>query len=144
MPTALEIASILSLIVAIIGLGFGYIEYRKRTETEIVLRTQLNSLLNRVRSMVPYKKDMESILEGVESSSVIPWAWNKYKGLSDLYVAIVTYYLSLEKKFNYDDLGRLVKAGVVQTSWEEQIWRDIIALRPENKTGIIPDFFIKK
>ncbi len=83
MPAPLEFAPALSLVVAVTGLAFGYVQHRKRAKTELVLRTQLNSLLNRVRAMVPYRSDLESMLQGIETLSITPWAWNKYKGLSE-------------------------------------------------------------
>jgi len=93
--------------------------------------------------MVPYRREIRAMLDGVDSPGVAEWTWIKYRGLSDLYVAVVDHYLSCQKRFTYSDLERLVRAQTVQTGWEELIWRDLISLRAENAKVQPPDFFIQ-
>lgn len=136
-PDSLSIAS---FALGIFGLLVGYLQHRARAKTEDALRTQLSLLVNRIRIMVSYRKDLEAILTDVQNPSIHSWVWQKYQGLSDLYVSVVAYYLAAQKRFTYRDLERFVKAGAVQTRWEENVWRDLLALRRENKNRAVPSY----
>ena len=56
----------------------------------------------------------------------------------DLYLFLVEYYLSLEDKFTIDDLRRISNSPLITTKWQEQHWRALIALRPENRDKNFP------
>jgi hypothetical protein len=139
----MTVLSVASFVLGIAGLVFGFIQHRGRGRAESVLQVQLSAVLNRVRAMVPYRKDLEGMLSDGRGEALQKWVWSLYKGLSDLYVAAVSYYLSSQSRFTYAHLEKFVKAGGVNTRWEEKIWRDMLALRPENKDGDAPGFFIK-
>ncbi|MCK4404277.1 MAG: hypothetical protein KAW02_04230 [candidate division Zixibacteria bacterium] len=84
------------------------------------------------------------MLQGVNQGNLVRWIWIRYKGLCDLYVMMVTHFLFFEKRFTYDDLKRLVDNKVISSSWEEDIWRNLIAQRPENRNATVPDPFISR
>jgi len=129
-----EIVNIMSALAAVVGLAFGYYEHKRRLRTQAVTRTYLTSIINRVRSSVSYKTELEALLaEGSDPSKLERWVWVEWKAISDLYVGVVTYYLSLETEFSHSYVNRLIEAGAIQTAWEERIWRDLVALRPENR-----------
>jgi len=107
MLNAADLLSIASVLVGIAGLVFAYIEHRGRVKAEQMLKNELTAILNRVRVLVPYGKSISSMLEGIDNPKLNRWVWVKYKGLSDLYVLIVTHYLAAQKEFRYTDLKRL-------------------------------------
>lgn len=133
---------IISSVIGLLGLGFALYEYVKRVRIETALRTQFGISLNRLRSLMTYDMDMNRLLEEVESKEVIAWAWANNKGLSDIYASMVGYYLAGQSTFTYKDLKSHVDNGVVRTAWEEYVWRDAIAFRPENQGGKPPEPFI--
>jgi hypothetical protein len=134
---------ILSFSIGLFGLGFAIYEHVKRVRIETALRTQFGISLNRLRSLMTYDIDMNKLLEQVEAKEVISWAWANHKGLSDIYAFMVGYYLAGQSTFTYKDLKNHVDTGVIRTAWEEYVWRDAIAFRPENQGVKPPESFIR-
>lgn len=137
------ILEIISLSIGTIGVIFGLLQYHNNIKLKTVLITQLSTLMNRIRVMVPYRVELEKLVKGTESLDLHNWIWRRYKGLSDLYADVVSYYVSFEKRITYNELKKYIKAGVIQNQWEERVWRDIISLRPENKKNEAPPLFIQ-
>jgi len=54
----------------------------------------------------------------------------------------IYYYLAGQSIFKYKDLKNHVDNGVIRTAWEEYVWRDAIAFRPENLSVKPPGPFI--
>lgn len=133
---------ILSFGIGLFGLGFAIYEHVKRVRIETALRTQFGISLNRLRSLMTYEIDLNKLLEKVKDRQVISWAWANHKGLSDIYASMVGYYLAGQSVFKYKDLKKHVENGVIRTAWEEYVWRDAIAFRPENQSAKPPGPFI--
>ena len=121
-----------------IGTVFALLQYRSNIKIETIRKTQLSATLNRVSNLVPFREEIERMVNGLEKKEMVSWAWRKYKGLSDLYIMMVSHYLYFEKIFSYEDLRRLISSGVISCSWEEDIWRSLIANRRENSKVPVP------
>ena len=143
MPTLEITGAVISVLIGLIGIIVGIVEHRARTKSETISRAYLFSHFNRVRAMTPYRAEIERVLEGVDAKPVNRWCWVIYKGMSDLYANTVAHYLASQEKFTYEHLQQLTQAGIVETTWEETIWRDLIALRRENMDGNVPERSIK-
>ncbi len=138
----LEVISILSLIFGIGGTIFALIQYRSRIRVQALLKSELSVAINRIKTMISYRKYIKKLVDNVEKPELVRWVWEKHKGLCDLYVMMVNHCLSSERKFTYDDLKKLVDNKVISSKWEEKIWRDMISRRPENLNVTIPEYYI--
>lgn len=136
--------SLFSVLLGILGVGFGSVEHIRRQKLETTLLSQLSSAINRVRVIIPYRSSLQERLDRFDPDEIKRWSWIVYKSLSDIYVILVSHYLANQKSFNYVDLKQMVKSQIIKTGWEEKIWRDLIALRPENRRCEIPAPFIEK
>ena len=129
----------------IIGLVIGFIQWKQTKNVEKLRREQLLATINRAKFLIIPNEVIEKILEGdnPESKETLrQWLWSLHKGASDNYVTAVYYYLSFEDKFTYEDLEYAKRAGIITTNWEENVWRSLIGLRPENrKKGVSPSDF---
>ena len=70
----MEIITIISAAVGLLGLALAYIQFRALKSVESMVDTQMASLLNRVRSMVPYADDLRVVLKDVDSRAALEWA----------------------------------------------------------------------
>ena len=128
--------SITSTLFGIVGTLLAIFQWKKVKNVEKLRREQLSASINRAKFLIIPNEVIEKIImnDDIESKETLrQWLWSLHKGASDNYVALVNYYLSLEKSFTYKDLEYLKKAGVITTNWEENVWRSQIALRPENR-----------
>jgi hypothetical protein len=57
----------------------------------------------------------------------------------DMYRGLVDYYLSLERRFTFDDLRRVCQTPMITYQWQEDVWRGRLAMRPENRKTPIPE-----
>jgi hypothetical protein len=138
--------SILSLVIGFIGTYEAIIQHRSKLNVEKMAIQDLTTTLNRIKWLVPYKKTLDKLIVNVDcngNKALLEWIWIQYKGLSDLYLMIVTQFLNSHKTFTHDDIKRLVDNGIITTEWEETVWRNLISERPENSTlDQIPPRFI--
>jgi hypothetical protein len=51
----------------------------------------------------------------------------------DLYRGLVDYYLSLEKRFTFEDRRRICQIPLISYKWQEDYWREWLGMRPENR-----------
>jgi len=139
----LEIFTALSFAVGIGGIVMAIIQHRARVRLKGVHNSQLLAALNRTNMMVGLKDNIRKMIQKVQDAETIGWVWSKHQGICDLYVMIVSHYLSVEKTFTYGDLKTLVQNRVITSKWEERIWRNLIGQRPENRNAHVPDNYIE-
>jgi len=139
----MDILGIVGIAVGVAGLIFGLVEHSRRVKLDVALRTQFSTSLNRVRALVTYNDDIVQITEGLDSPKITKWVWSTNKGLSDLYVSMVGYYIASHPSFTYDDIKNCIESGIITTAWEEQNWREHVAVRKENKGTTPPEAIIK-
>ena len=139
----METFDVLSLIVTILGVSFGIMQYFRNLKTKSLLKNQFISILDRVRTLVPFQDKLDEMLKKCDDKEINKWVWFNHKGLSDLYVMTVSYYLTFERRFTYKHLKNKFDNHQLSSRWEENRWRYLISARKENKNLIHPDYFTK-
>ena len=136
-----DILLYLSLAIGVIGLLFGWYEKREHIRLKDAFLDQSNVMMQRLVARSIAAKKIRTLLKSVSNNEkVSELMWTQYQGISDLYVGMVSYYLQNVGRFTYEDIARLVRNGFITTRWEESVWRDLVALRPENRARDVPDF----
>lgn len=128
----MDTQTIISFSIAIVSLILTIIQTLKLVKLKNIYRTDIAEAINRTKMMIITNKDASEILKNSKNPKITAWIWKRQRGISDLYVSLVRQYVSSMNKFKYSDIKKLIDSGLIETRWQESIWREIIALRKEN------------
>jgi hypothetical protein len=82
------------------------------------------------------------MLKDYNDAGLHEWVWQKHQVMCDIYNNLVVILLESEACFGWDDLRKLVENNTITGPWDEQVWRDVISRRPENRNKPVPGRFV--
>ena len=126
-----------SLALAALGIVIAVVQSIRIARVENIRLTDVAADLNRIKTMILTNKDAVRIND-VNNAEATAWIWKRQRGLSDHYVSLVRQYISAQKRFTFDDIYRLIETGVIDTPWQESVWREITSMRRENLKKLVP------
>jgi hypothetical protein len=88
---------------------------------------------------------IDQIAQKLDDEMVLRFLVASHQRGCDLYRNLVDFYLSSERRFTYSDLRRVCQTPLITYKWQEDFWRGLIAMRPENKKEEMPaDRFLQE
>ena len=130
----------LSVGLGVFGIVIAAVQSLRMTRLDNVRRTEIAEVLNRIKMMILTNEDALRITSTEDKRELVAWVWKRQRGLSDMYSALVRQYISTEREFPYSQIARLVAVGIIDSRWQESVWREISALRVENVKAEPPPY----
>lgn len=130
------VVGIIGFVIGLIGLTLAFLQWRRARMVERLRREQSIASIKRAKDLMIPGEVVERVIrdDGEEGRELMRrWLWTLQRGASDNYVTAVNNFLASEKRFTSQDLGRVIQAGIITKGWEEEVWRSLVALRPESR-----------
>lgn len=145
------VIGIIGVFIGVAGFLYAIYEGRERKKLKLVIKEQYMQIFQRLRYIVLGRRKVRKFIDELGENATFDlqhFLWTKYQAISDLYVYMVGFFLSNEKKFTYNDLARFTHNEFIDTVWKERIWRQLICNRPENRgkdpEKDIPEFYYQR
>jgi hypothetical protein len=141
----------ISLAVGVIGTLVGILGYaaslEQKRKAENILRNQkyqFISLLERANYVGFEHELFDELAQSLYDKVGFRYLATAFQAAVDLYLMMVSYYLQNEENFTYDDLRKLCNTPVIDKKWQEEYWRTLVSVRPENKASSAPtELFVR-
>jgi hypothetical protein len=116
-------------------LGYMQAAHESRRSKTIIRnqRHQFITMLERANYVGFEHELLDALAEKIDDKTGLRYLISNIQAAVDLYLMMVSYFLQNEEVFTYDNLKAICNTPLVEQPWQEEYWRMLVAIRPENK-----------
>jgi hypothetical protein len=133
-----DIVSYSGWIFTVVGVLFAVYQYRKMKKLVQRDQEQLSIFIEDANYVSFEHELIDEIALKINDPMLTRFLVSCHQRGSDLYRALVDFYLSKEEHFDYEDLKRICETPLITYKWQEVYWKGRVALRAENRNKEVP------
>ena len=74
--------------------------------------------------MIITEEEAKQLTYNCDNPDLFSWVWKRYRGLSDLYVFLISNFISAHTKFDDLDVEKLCERKTIDNEWQKTMWMD--------------------
>lgn len=118
------ILSFFSLSLGALGIAVGIHQSNLRRKLERIRRIEILHAINRTKTMIITEEEAKQLTYNCDNPDLFSWVWKRYRGLSDLYVFLISNFISAHTKFDDLDVEKLCERKTIDNEWQKTMWMD--------------------